>query len=1142
MSSPSGAIGRTLSHYRILEHIGSGGMGVVYRAHDEQLERDVAIKVLPPGTLTDEDARRRFRKEALALAKLNHPNIETVHEFGSQDGIDFLVTEYIPGVSLDEKLIDGYLDEKQILGLGVQLADGLDAAHQQNVVHRDLKPANLRITGNGRLKILDFGLARLVDPESDPSLAACLTQQPEIRGTLPYMAPERLRGKGNDLRSDIWAAGAVLYEMATGQRPFTQVQSAELITAILSEKPTSPRELNLQISPALESTIIKALEKELDRRHQSAAEMRSELEGVGIRTSTTYRSTTVGAPRPARQTPTLEIAHVLFMDVVAYSMMPMEKQQTVLQTLQDAVRRADDFITAQSHDRLIRLPTGDGMALVFFGDAEAPLRCALQLSEMLKELPDIRLRMGIHSGPVYRMADINANLNVAGGGINMAQRVMDCGDAGHILVSKPVADVLAHVSTWDGMLHYLGEVEVKHGVKIHILNLYTEVAGNSAVPQKLHLAWQAEQTVLIGKKRKKLSYVIGGIAIAAAAGIFGWATYSRAHTLTEKDTVVLCDFTNTTGDSTFDGALKQGLLSGLGQTPFLNILSNDNVSQQLRYMGRSADERLTPAVARDVCRRSGSKAMLVGSISSLGSHYVIGLNAVNCQTGDLLGGEQSEADSREHVLPALSDAQSKIRQKLGESLASVQKYDTPVEEATTPSLDALKAYSEGIRVVDQQGDGAGLPFFKRAIELDPNFALAYNKLGISYGNLRQDGLAADNLKKAYDLRERATEPEKYEISAKYYSRGTGELEKANQVFQEWAAAYPRKDTPWVNLAFNHMLFGQYEQGVVESQRSLRIDPDSVQVYVNLFNLYVALGRLDDAKKLYKEAQTRNLEDPALHANRYGVAFLDKDPVEMQKQVDWATGKAGIESVLLSVQSDTEAYAGHLEKSRELSRRSVDSDKGNDSRESAAEWLLKTALIEAEIGNTATANRDATAALALGSTRDTRTLAALVFARSAATGQAETIADDLNKLSPLHTMLNGYWLPTIRAAIELDHKHPDKALAELEAASAYELGYPQPQITCGGMLYPIYIRGEAYLQAGKGREAAAEFQKIIDHRTIVQNFILGALAHLQLGRAKAVVGDKADAAKAYDEFFSLWKDADSDAPILKQAKTEYAKLK
>src|ERR1700726_426221 len=476
-------IGATLGRYGVIEKIGSGGMGEVYRAHDDQLDRDVALKVLPASVLADEDARKLFRKEALALAKLNHPNIATVHEFNCQGGVDFLAMELIQGRSLREILKQGPLPEKEIQRLGLQLAEALAVAHEHGVGHRDLKPANIMITMDGRLKILDFGLAKVVQAGST-QVAQSSTGTQGAPGTAPYMAPEHLLGNPADARGDVYAAGAVLYEMATGRRAFPEDNWPRLVDLILHHKPQPLNELKAKISARMQDTILKVLEKDPAKRQQSARELFAELESLSWAGAEHKTSISV----EQSQVPPLEIAHVLFMDIVAYSVLPMDQQRHRLRELQKTVRETSEFIRAKHIDQLISLPTGDGMALVFFGDSEYPVRCAVELSRALRDNPKIRLRMGIHTGPVYRIADINAARNVAGGGINMAQRGMDCGDAGRILLSKTGVDVLGQLNRWDSSLHDLGEAEVKHGVRVRLFNFYTEDVGNPKLPGKLRTA------------------------------------------------------------------------------------------------------------------------------------------------------------------------------------------------------------------------------------------------------------------------------------------------------------------------------------------------------------------------------------------------------------------------------------------------------------------------------------------------------------------------------------------------------------------------------------------------------------------------------------------------------------------------------
>jgi len=843
--------------------------------------------------------------------------------------------------------------------------------------------------------------------------------------------------------------------------------------------------------------------------------------------------------------PALEMAHVLFMDIVAYSKLPMDQQHKLLCQLQEAVRNSQAFARAQNAGKLISLPTGDGMALVFFDDPESPVRCATELSRALRQHPEIKLRMGIHTGPVYRVADINAARNVAGGGINIAQRVMDCGDAEHILVSKTVADVLAQVSTWSKAFHDLGEAEVKHAVRVHIYNLCTDEAGNAELPQKLHTAQQAAAAERAQAKRKKLwlAMVAAGIVVVLAAGGFLYSRRSRK--LTDKDTIILSDFDNKTGDSVFDDALKQGLSVQLEQSPFLDLISERKVNETLKLMGRSAGDRLTPEVAREVCQRTGSKAMLTGSIAALGNQYVVGLKAVNCNTGKVLAVAQEQAAGKETVLKALDAAAVSLRGKLGESLNSVQKYATPLEEATTPSLEALKAYSLGRKTnFAKEGDTSALPFYKRAVALDPNFAMAYRAMSAAYLNLNQAGRSAENARKAYELREKVSERERFAIEANYYETVTGELEKAAQAYELLQQTYPRDAASYYsNLASISFALGNQEKALEEDREAVRLEPNDVTNYLNLGGDYVILNRLDEAETVYKQAEERKLENPFLLRNRYQLAFLKGDTAQMAPLVSAAMGKPGAEDLLLAYQADTEAWHGKLKNARELTWRAMDSAQHNDAKEAAATYQAAAALREVESGKREQARADAVAAMKLAPNRDVWAMAALALARAGDTAGAEKLAAELDRTFSLDTLVQRYWLPTIRAAVALQRKDPNRAIKLLKVASAMELDQPT-QVTV--FLCPVYLRGEAYLMLHDGNAAAAEFQKFIDHRGVVVNFPWGALARLGLARAYAVEAAKDPAARdkartAYQDFLTLWKDADPDVPIYKQAKAEYEKL-
>jgi tetratricopeptide (TPR) repeat protein len=633
-------------------------------------------------------------------------------------------------------------------------------------------------------------------------------------------------------------------------------------------------------------------------------------------------------------------------------------------------------------------------------------------------------------------------------------------------------------------------------------------------------------------------------AVAAAAIVIvglalgGWLFFSRkAQALTNNDTIVLADFTNTTGDTVFDGTLRQGLAVQLGQSPFLSIISESRVQQTLRLMAQPADARLTPEIARELCQRAGSKAYIGGSIASLGGQYVLGLNAVNCRTGDSLAEQQVTADGKEQVLKALGEAATKLRRKLGESVSTVEKFDTPLALATTHSLEALQAYSLAVRTVRVKNDSAAAVFFlQRAIRLDPNFASAYASLGVAYGNLGQTTLAADSMKKAYELRERVSEREKFYIESNYYRLVSGDLEKARQVDELWAQTYPRDRVPLVTLGVIYESLGQHDKSLAEMREVLRLDPGSGQNYANLLESYIELNRLEEGRATAQEAETKKLVSPGLCFYLYQLAFLQSDAPGMAQQVAWGAGKPGVEDVLLYFEAATNAYFGRLRKAREFSRRAVASAERAEEKETAAGYEAGAALHEALLGNASQARQRAAAALALSNGRNVQYAAALALAMVGDASGAQKLADDLAKRFPEATIVQFNYLPTVHAQLALSHKDPLKAIEALQAATAYELG------DVGySALYPVYMRGEAYLAAHHGSEAAVEFQKILDHRGIVVNEPIGALAHLQIGRAYAMQGDTVKAKAAYQDFLTLWRDADPDIPILISAIPEYAKL-
>jgi DNA-binding winged helix-turn-helix (wHTH) protein/tetratricopeptide (TPR) repeat protein len=613
--------------------------------------------------------------------------------------------------------------------------------------------------------------------------------------------------------------------------------------------------------------------------------------------------------------------------------------------------------------------------------------------------------------------------------------------------------------------------------------------------------------------------------------------------LAEKDSVLVADFANTTGDSVFDGTLRQGLEVQLEQSPFLSLVPEQRVQQTLTLMGRPPDSTLSPDLAREVCQRAGSSAVLDGSISSLGSQYVLGLRARNCRTGSLIDEEQVQAVKKEDVLNALSHIASNFRTRVGESLATVEKYDTPLAEATTPSLEALKAYSTGWKVLGPQGEAAAIPFFKHAVEIDPKFAIAYASLGLMYGSMGDTALATENAKKAYESRDRASDKEKFFISAYYEGRATGNQEKARQICEAWAETYPREFFPHSFLAgFAYPVLGKYEKAAEESQKTIQLDPDVGIGYVALSSASASLDRMGDAEDALRRASERKIDGPLLSLLRFDVAFLQGDNARMEREVAAAQGKSGWEDWITDHQAFVLAYAGRMREAKEMSRRANDLARQASHLERAALFETRVALWDAFYGNAPAAKPAAMAALALAKNREVQYGAALALAMSGNSSEAQVLANDLEHDFPEDTSVKFNYLPAVRASVALNHGEPSKAVELLQTAVPYELGTPRSGLQgFFGALYPIYLRGQAFLAAHHGPEAAGEFEKILDHRRIMVGDPTVVLAHLGLARAYVLSGETFKAHAKYQDFFALWKDADPGIPILKQARSEYAKL-
>jgi eukaryotic-like serine/threonine-protein kinase len=969
-----------VSHYRILEKLGAGGMGEVYLAEDMKLGRKVAIKILSEEYTTNRDRLNRFEQEACAASALNHPNILTIHEVGSDEGRHFIATEYIDGITLRRKMTESQLEIRSILDMAVQVASALEEAHSAGIVHRDIKPDNIMVRRNGYVKVLDFGLAKLTEESTDrtPSDGEASTRvlvQTDagvVMGTAHYMSPEQARGKPTDARSDIWSLGVVIYEMVAGRTPFEGETSTDVIVAITQKEPPPLARFAPNVPAELDWIVTKALRKDRDERYQT-------------------------------------------------------------------------------------------------------------IKELLTDLRRLKQRLEF---------EVEMERSVAPGSFTRS--------------------------------------DISGGVPAQTV---PERALTTSEKTVTHLS--SAEYLVVGIKRHKVSAAIGAaiVLIAVTAGVL----YSRrSPALTDKDTVLLADFVNSTGEAVFDGTLKQALAVQLGQTPFLNIFPEERVRETLRFMGKSPDERVTRDVAREICERQGIKALLSGSISSLGSHYVITLEALNAHTGDPIARDQIEADSKEKVLSSLGTAASNLRQKLGESLNSIKKFDVAIEQATTSSLEALKAYAMGNDERTRGRARESLAFYQRAVELDPNFAMAYARIAVFYGNQGQLELAKGYVQKAYDLRDRVSERERLYITEKYYNYITGDIDKAIEILQTWARLYPNDFIPHNNLALNYQLLGRYDDAMKEASEAVRLSPNNTSARDNLIGSFLGLGRYDEAEQASKEMNRISPDNPSGHFSNYIFAFLRGDQAGMEREIAWAKGKPD-EADMLSTVAATAMYSGQMKKAEDLTKRSRDLLASQNRKENAAQLSINLAANQALFGRCPQAKENLKTGLAQFRGRLSLSFSALIFAACSDLSQAQSLLDEVIGLYPKDTPVAVMSAPLVRAEIERNRGNTQQAIQLLESVRSYDLG-----LVAG--LSNNYLRGQAYLQQRMGNEAAAEFQKIVDHRGVDPFSPAHTLAHLGLARAASISGDNAKSRKAYQDFFALFKDADSDLPVLIQARKEYEQLK